>query len=108
MMNIRKVLLVSTLAALSGLAFAGGDKSAADKIKALDTDADGQVSATEYTATGKTQADFSAIDANKDGFASSAELDAHMAMKKDDTHQMDKPVKTDADASTSTTPPNDG
>ncbi|MBC7990476.1 MAG: hypothetical protein H7Y19_12960 [Luteimonas sp.] len=107
-MNMRKVLVFSTLAALSGLVFAGGDKSAADKIKALDTDADGQVSATEFTAAGKTQADFTSIDANKDGFATAAELDAHMAMNKDDTHQMDKPVKTDADASTSTTPPNDG
>lgn len=107
MMNIRKTIVFSTLAAMSGLAFAGGDKSAADKIKALDTDADGQVSAAEYTAAGKTQADFAAIDVNKDGFATSSELDAHIAMSKD-SRQMDKPVKTDADASTSTTPPNDG
>jgi len=103
-MILRKAIILSTAIALSGLAYAGGDKaSTADKIKMLDSDGDGQVSATEYTAkSGKIQADFDSMDADKDGFATTAEMDAHKAMKRDDTNQMDKPMRSDTSAPTKT------
>jgi len=53
--------------ALSGAAFAGD-------VASLDTDKDGKVSATEYTASAKTS--FDKLDANADGKVTAAEMDA--------------------------------
>ncbi len=87
-MSMRKVIVFAAAVTFSSLAYAGDKASTADKIKMLDTDMDGQVSAAEYTAkSGMTQADFDSIDTNKDGFATAAEMDAHKAMKKDGTKE---------------------
>jgi hypothetical protein len=94
-MKISKVAVFAAAMAFCGAAYADKHGSTADKIKMLDSDGDGQVSAAEYTAkSGMTQADFDTIDANKDGFATTAEMDAHKAMKKDtqeNSEKMDKP-----------------
>jgi hypothetical protein len=96
---MRTTIVFATAILVSGFAYAGEKGTTADKIKMLDADADGQVSAAEFTAKGKTQADFEMIDTNKDGFATAAELDAHKSMKKDDSRQMDKPKTDDMSSS---------
>lgn len=83
-MNIRKVSAFAAAMAVAGVAFAGDDKSMAEKMQMLDTDGDGQVSAAEYTAKdGKTMADFAQVDRDGDGFASRGELESHWAQNKD-------------------------
>ena len=66
--------------ALSGAAFAG-DMSA-DKIKKMDTNGDGRLSAAEHEAGARKM--FTMMDSNKDGSVTVAEMDAsHKMMKKD-------------------------
>lgn len=108
-MNIHKIAAFAAAMVVAGAASAGDNKSTAEKIQMLDTDGDGQVSASEYTAKeGMTQADFAKVDANADGFATSAEMEAHWAMKKD-MGDMDRAQGTQDTTPTPTTatPPTD-
>ena len=56
-----------------------GEMSAADKIKTIDTDGDGALSAAEHSAGARKM--FEAQDTNKDGFLGKDELAAGQAMK---------------------------
>lgn len=58
---------------------AAGEMSAAEKIKVLDTDGDGALSAAEHTSGAKGM--FERQDADKDGFLSREELVAGRALK---------------------------
>ena len=61
--------------AVAGFASAN-ENGQTDKVKMLDTDMDGQVFLSEYTASGKTQEDFAKeIDVNADGFVNAAEME---------------------------------
>jgi len=113
-MKIHKIAAFAAAMAVAGAASAGDNKSTAEKIQMLDTDADGRVSASEYTAKdGKTEADFVKVDANADGYATAAEMEAHWAMSKDkgsmDMGSMDRAQGTQDTMSTPTTatPPRD-
>lgn len=84
MKNVHKLTAIAAAMAVAGFASAADNKTTAEKIRMLDTDGDGRVSAAEYTAKdGKTQADFARIDTDGDGYASSAEMEAHASMKHD-------------------------
>ena len=73
-------LLVIPIFALSALAFAD---EGAEQLKLLDSDGDGRVSATEYTASpGKTRAEFARIDRDADGYLTAAEIDAYQKARK--------------------------
>ena len=80
---------------------AKGDKamkmSSADKIKSLDTDGDGKLSAAEHDAGAAKM--FTDMDGDKDGSLSKAEMDmGHDKMKADSGHaghDMEKPAGTD-------------
>jgi Ca2+-binding EF-hand superfamily protein len=75
-------MLVIPIFALSALAFAD-EGDTAETMKMLDSDGDGRVSATEYTASpGKTRAEFARIDRDADGYLTAAEMDAHRTAKK--------------------------
>jgi hypothetical protein len=70
-----------SLPTITGNAAQKSDMSSADKIKAIDTNADGMLSADEH-ATGS-KAMFEKMDADKDGTLTKAEFDAgHAAMLK--------------------------
>ncbi len=102
-MKFRNAAVFAAAMAFCGTALANHHESTAEKIKMLDSDGDGQVSAVEYTAkSGMNQADFDMIDADKDGFATAAEMDAHKAMK------MDGKTKIDGKAAPKAKPMSDG
>jgi Ca2+-binding EF-hand superfamily protein len=61
------------------------DMSAADKIKVIDTNHDGILSAEEHAAGSKTM--FEKMDTDKDGFLTKAELEAGHAKMMSKTHQ---------------------
>ena len=66
---------------ITGKKPSAGDLSAADKIKVVDLDGDGLLSAAEHEAG--SHAMFAKMDANGDGFLSKAELEAgHVKMLK--------------------------
>lgn len=68
--------LVIPLLTLAGAATATED--AAQTLETLDSDGDGRISATEYTASpGKTRSEFTRIDRNSDGYLTAAEIDAY-------------------------------
>lgn len=72
---------LAAAAALSGAAVAG-DMSSAEKIKTMDTNGDGRLSAAEHEAGAREM--FKKMDANKDGTVTAAEMDAsHKRMMKD-------------------------
>lgn len=72
---------VAASVALSGTALAG-DMNSAEKIKKMDTNGDGRLSAAEHEAGAREM--FMKMDTNKDGSVTAAEMDAsHKAMKKD-------------------------
>lgn len=95
----RLVLVVSTLL-FAGSAWAGGDKTTEEKVRLLDTDADGRASLSEYTRhEGKTAEDFAKLDVNADGYATVAELEVAKergptAGEKKDTRAKAYPVPT--------------
>ena len=80
---MRTLILAASAAAL--LASAGGAAAQqqmpapADIIKQWDKDGDGAVSKDEWTAAGRPAERFDAVDANKDGKITAAELEAAMA-----------------------------
>ena len=106
-----RCLAASILAAvaLSGTALAGGTMSSSDKIKKMDTNGDGQLSAAEHETGARAM--FAAMDTNKDGNVTAAEMDAnhkidHSKMdhsKKD--HSMDRMDKEGMKPSEATRPP---
>jgi Ca2+-binding EF-hand superfamily protein len=66
---------------VTGKKAAKGEPSAADKIKAIDTDGDGAISVEEHAAGARKM--FELMDADKDGFVTAAELAAgHAKMLK--------------------------
>lgn len=75
--------LVFTAAAAALLASAGAAvaqmPAPADIIKNWDKNGDGAVDKAEWTAAGRPAERFDAVDANKDGKVTAAELDAAMA-----------------------------
>jgi len=78
---MRKIVLA---AVATGLLAAAGVASAqapapADIIKNWDKDGDGAVSKEEWIAAGRPAERFDAVDANKDGKITAAELEAAMA-----------------------------
>jgi Ca2+-binding EF-hand superfamily protein len=78
---MRKIVLA---AVATGLLAAAGVAQAqmpapADLIKSWDKDGDGAVSKEEWTAAGRPAERFDAVDANKDGKITAAELEAAMA-----------------------------
>ena len=95
LMKIRKIFVFAASLTVAGMAWAGENKSMADKVKMLDTDADGRVSAAEYTAKdGKTMADFAKVDQDGDGFASAVELETHWGQDKTKKGSADQPATT--------------
>jgi EF hand domain-containing protein len=72
---LKMTLAAAALVAIAGWASANENATTTDKVRMLDTDMDGQVSLTEYTASGKTQEDFAKIDVNADGFVNAAEME---------------------------------
>jgi Ca2+-binding EF-hand superfamily protein len=69
-------------AKVTGKKAKAGEMSAADKIKRVDQDGDGVLTAEEHAAAAKKM--FTMIDADKDGFVSRGELEAgHARMMKD-------------------------
>ena len=96
--------LTTAVAFTATMAFAGiacaGEGTATDKVKKLDTDGDGKVSLTEFTAhPGKTEADFAKYDVNADGYATVAEMEVAKergptAGEKKDTRAKAYPVPT--------------
>lgn len=78
---MRKLVFAAAAAALlasAGAAFAQMP-APADIIKNWDKNGDGAVDKAEWTAAGRPAERFDAIDANKDGKITAAELDAAMA-----------------------------
>ncbi len=78
---MRKIVLA---AVATGLLAAAGVASAqmpapADMVKNWDKDGDGAVSKAEWIAAGRPGERFDAVDANKDGKVTAAELEAAMA-----------------------------
>ena len=72
---------VAAVLALSGAAIAG-DMSSAEKIKKMDTNGDGKLSAAEHAASSREM--FMKMDTNKNGNVTVAEMDAsHKRMMKD-------------------------
>lgn len=68
---MKKLILLSTLILASGVSFAGEGN---DKLATLDTDKDGRISVTEASVDADLAANFSKLDANKDGYLSAGEL----------------------------------
>lgn len=78
---MRKLVFAAAAAALlasAGAAFAQMP-APADIIKNWDKNGDGAVDKAEWTAAGRPAERFDAVDANKDGKVTAAELDAAMA-----------------------------
>lgn len=78
---MRKMIFAATAAALlagAGAAYAQMP-AAADIIKSWDKNGDGAVDKAEWTAAGRPAERFDAVDTNKDGKVTAAELDAAMA-----------------------------
>jgi len=78
---MRKFVFAAAAAALlasAGAAFAQMP-APADIIKNWDKNGDGAVDKAEWTAAGRPAERFDAVDANKDGKVTAAELDAAMA-----------------------------
>ena len=74
--------LVIPLLALAGAAIAA--EGSAQTLEALDSDGDGRISATEYTASpGKTRSEFTRIDRDGDGYLTAAEIDAYRKTMKE-------------------------
>ena len=66
--------MTATQRKVTGAAPKPGDMSSADKIKAIDSDGDGVLTAAEHAAGSKTM--FERMDSDKDGFLSKGELAA--------------------------------
>ena len=79
---MRRVVFAAAAAA-AVLAVAGGAQAqmpaAADLIKTWDKNGDGAVDKAEWTAAGRQADRFDAVDADKDGKITTAELEAAMA-----------------------------
>ncbi|MBU1375556.1 MAG: EF-hand domain-containing protein [Alphaproteobacteria bacterium] len=73
--------VTATLLAGAGAAYAQMP-APADIIKSWDKDGDGAVSKAEWVAAGRPAERFDAVDANKDGKVTAAELEAAMAAMK--------------------------
>jgi hypothetical protein len=69
---------------VTGAKPAKSEMSAAEKIKVIDTDGDGVLTAEEHRAGSRTM--FERMDTDRDGFISKAELDAGQAMKMKHPH----------------------
>jgi hypothetical protein len=81
---MRKIIFAATAVALlagAGAAYAQMP-APADLVKQWDKDGDGAISKEEWTAAGRPAERFDAVDANKDGKVSAAELEAAMAAMK--------------------------
>ena len=77
----KRAWLVIPLLALAGAAIAEGS---AQPLEALDSDGDGRISATEYTASpGKARSEFTRIDRDGDGYLTAAEIDAYRKTMKE-------------------------
>lgn len=81
---MRKLVFAAvTTALLAGAGAAYAQMPApADLVKAWDKDGDGAISKAEWTAAGRPAERFDAVDANKDGKVTAAELEAAMAAMK--------------------------
>ena len=81
---MRKIIFAATAVALlagAGAAYAQMP-APADLVKQWDKDGDGAISKAEWTEAGRPAERFDAVDANKDGKVSAAELEAAMAAMK--------------------------
>ena len=78
---MRKIVLAAVATGLLAVAGAASAQmpAPADLIKNWDKDGDGAVSKEEWTAAGRPAERFDAVDANKDGKITAAELEAAMA-----------------------------
>jgi hypothetical protein len=78
---MRFVIIAASAAALLGSVGVAQAQMppAADVIKMWDTNSDGAVSKDEWVAAGRPAERFDAVDANKDGKITAAELEAAMA-----------------------------
>jgi Ca2+-binding EF-hand superfamily protein len=74
---MRTIIIAAALAAMAAPAFAQMP-APADIVKQWDKDGDGAVSKDEWTAAGRPAERFDAVDANKDGKITAAELEAAM------------------------------
>jgi len=75
-MKLNKMIVATgAMLLVPALAMAGDD----NKAKMMDTDGDGAVSSAEHAAGAQKM--FTAMDANKDGYVTAAEMDAHWAAK---------------------------
>ena len=87
---MKSSLVFVAIAGLSmcGMVFAG-DMSSSNKMKKIDTDGDGKVSAAEHDAGAKMM--FEKMDSDRDGFVTTAEMDAgHKQMMDHDKMGHDK------------------
>lgn len=81
---MRKMIFAAAAAALlasAGAAYAQMP-APADLVKQWDKDGDGAISKAEWTGAGRPAERFDAVDANKDGKVTAAELEAAMAAMK--------------------------
>jgi Ca2+-binding EF-hand superfamily protein len=77
---MRKIIFAAAAAALLAAGAAQAQMPApADIVKNMDRDRDGAISKDEWTAAGRPAERFDAVDANKDGKVSVAELEAVLA-----------------------------
>jgi Ca2+-binding EF-hand superfamily protein len=77
-----RALLAIPLLALAGAALAA--EGSAQTLEALDSDRDGRISVTEYTASpGKTRSEFTRVDRDGDGYLTAAEIDAYRKTMKE-------------------------
>ncbi len=99
-MKTMHTLLITTASfAIAGLAFAGDAHTPEEKVRMLDTDADGQVSLAEFTAGGKTKEEFAKMDIDGNGYVTAAEFQVGKergptAGEKKDTRSKAKPQPT--------------
>jgi hypothetical protein len=75
---MRTIIIAAALAAMAAPAFAQLP-APAEILKSWDKDGDGAVSKEEWTAAGRPAERFDAVDANKDGKITVAELEAAFA-----------------------------
>jgi len=75
MKTFKTMATATALLGMAGWASANENATTTHKIGMLDTDMDGRVSLTEYTASGKTREEFAKIDVNADGFVNAAEME---------------------------------